>query len=61
MCVNETEAEPIFPGNPGESLDQYLRRANEEFAAALDRMPGWASPRFLSVQDLANRSSDGRY
>lgn len=31
----------IYPGRPGESLDDYLRRANAEFAAFLERNPNF--------------------
>lgn len=48
---------PIFNGLPGESVQEFMDRRNAEFAAAA---PNY-SVRFLSVQDVANRSSDGRF
>lgn len=50
---------PIFNGLPGESVQEFMDRRNAEFAAAVGH--NYSAPRFLSVQDVANRSSDGRF
>lgn len=44
--------DPIFPGRPGESLDDYLRRANAEFAAFLERNPNWQAPALPREADI---------
>lgn len=58
---SETRAEPIFNGLAGESLQAFVDRRVAEFGRFMDANPNWTPGRFISVQNLANRSSDGRY
>lgn len=59
--MTDSRAEPIFNGLAGESLQAFVDRRVAEFGEFMKANPNWDAPRALSVQDIANRGSDGRY